>query len=228
MQNLQVLDRSHNRPRPDTLESLNLLSLPKPNYQEIWELQKLRVEEIAAQKSPETLIFCEHEEVATKGRRAKAENLLDATVSAFDIERGGDITLHQPGQLVIYPLIRLHGNLFKGGLNEYLRLCEEVIIQYLQSKKLEAGRFGPTGVWVKENTGGIRKIASIGIAVRRWITYHGISLNIRNDLSVFKKIRPCDFDASVMTSMLEQGVDESLSCASLEIKKIFQKELGRG
>jgi len=228
MQKLQVQDRSLNRPRPDTLESISLLGLPAPNYREVWELQKLRVDEIAAGKSAECLIFCEHEIIATKGRRAKDENLLDTSIPTIDVERGGDISLHQPGQLVIYPLLKLHGLVFKGGLGEYLRFCEEVIIKFLASKGFEAGRFGPTGVWIRTKQNEIRKIASIGIAVRKWVTFHGIALNINNDLSVFNKIRPCDFDASVMTSMSREGVECSLSAAATEIEKIFQSKLGRG
>ncbi len=211
------------------LQFLSLLNdaSPRLNYPEIWNLQKNLLEEIASGESPETIIFCEHEKVLTKGRRSKAENVLDASVPCYEIERGGDVTLHHPGQLVIYPLLKLHGEIFKGNLQEYLRFCEQIIIQFLESFGLEAGRFGPTGVWVKSKVSGeTKKIASIGISVRRWITYHGISLNVCNDLSEFSALRPCDFDASIMTSLANEGVNRELPEVAGSLRKIISRTLG--
>lgn len=208
---------------PKTLEWVDVLKLPKPNYQGIWDLQRLRVDAIAEKQESEAVFLCEHELVITKGRRAREQNILNSSVPSFDIERGGDVTLHQPGQLVIYPLIKLHGEIFRGGLHEYLRFCEEVVIQTLASFGIAAGRYGPTGVWVKVANGDAKKIASIGVAVRRWITYHGISLNVCNHLKEFQNIRPCDFDSTVMTSMTELGVTANVA----QVARVFQEMMGR-
>lgn len=209
------------------VEMLDLLSVRKPNYESIWEFQRQRVDAIALDEASECVIFCEHELVATKGRRAKSDNVLDSSVSIFEIERGGDVTLHAPGQLVIYPLVRLKGEHFPLGLNEYLRFCERILIEYLGSLGLEAGRFGPTGVWIKRADGEVKKIASIGVAVRRWITYHGIALNVSNDLQDFQRIRPCDFEWSVMTSLKSEGLTLSVQQVASELKRRFTNALNR-
>lgn len=190
----------------------NLLSWEKPNYERIWTYQRELVDKIAAGEAQETILVCEHELCATMGRRAQQSNILSSIgMPIHEIERGGDVTLHAPGQLVIYPLLKLKGERFPGGLHEYLRFLEEWIITFLKDLNLDAGRYGPTGVWVNvESSASPRKIASIGISVRRWVTYHGIALNVSNDLKDFERIRPCDFDASVMTSLSALGHNFSL------------------
>jgi lipoyl(octanoyl) transferase len=207
------------------LEIVSFLGNKPTPYEQVWEFQKKRVDEIANGTARECLIFCEHPLTVTAGRRAKKENVLDATLPVFEIERGGDMTLHSSGQLVIYPLLKLHGEIFKKGLSEYLRLCEQVVINVLENFDLRAGRFGPTGIWIEEDSGTIRKIGSIGIAVRRWITYHGIAINISNDLNEFSKIRPCNFESSVMTSLSQQGIKISLEDFSLMLRQEFESEL---
>lgn len=194
-------------------EILDFLEWGKPNYEKIWSFQKERVQRIVEGDAQEALIFCEHENVITSGRRSHEDNLVQASETpVFEIERGGDFTLHSPGQLVIYPIFKLQGRYFPKGLHSFLRFWEEVLIQVFQNQfSLDAGRFGPTGVWIKTTDGQTKKIASIGIAVRRWVTYHGISINVCNDLNLFKSIRPCNFDSSIMTSLSELGVDISVS-----------------
>lgn len=204
------------------LEVVNLLDEPKPNYKKIWDFQKTRVEQIARNEAPECLILCEHELVITKGRRYKDGNILESSLPIYDIERGGDVTLHQPGQLVVYPLFNLHGDRVRGGLHGFLRQCEEVVIQVLSEYGLRAGRMGPTGVWIQNHREQIKKIASLGVAVRRWITYHGISINISNDLTVFSKIRPCDFDGSIMTSLKNEGLDVSIEELAEDLVNRFE------
>jgi len=206
-------------------EVLNFLDWPKPNYQKIWEFQKERVEQIVQGHAQEALIFCEHENVITSGRRSHKENLVQASQTpVFEIERGGDFTLHSPGQLVIYPVFKLQGEFFPKGLHSFLRFWEEVLIQVFQNKySLDAGRYGPTGVWIKLPNGQTKKIASIGIAVRRWVTYHGISINVCNELSLFKRIRPCNFDSSIMTSLSELGITESPREVAGEILAVCRK-----
>ncbi len=205
------------------LEFKSLLDWEKPNYQRIWDLQKNLVSAVATRHSPETVLFCEHESVVTLGRRSHATNVLSKDLPQFEIERGGDVTYHGPGQLVIYPILRLSGEIFPRGLHEYLRMLEEVIIQALHEFHLDAGRFGPTGVWVRQKRSmTVRKIASIGVAVRRWVTYHGAALNISNAISDFSSIRPCDFDSSIMTSMQVEGVSVNLKEMEERISSILQ------
>ncbi len=181
------------------------------SYSQIWELQKYLVEEIHCHRMPETLLFCEHELAVTAGRRARQGNLLSGRFPVFSIERGGDFTLHQPGQLVVYPLTKVQDR-WKG-LRNLLRGLEDLTIDMLVRSGLEATRGETTGVWIEPKAAGPkkRKIASIGIAVRHWISFHGLALNVCNDLSAFQAIRPCDFEASIMTSMKEQGVDQTVT-----------------
>ena len=196
------------------LELLSLLNEGPKNYEEVWELQKRVVDEVSSDARPDTLIICEHAPVITMGRRAKKENILQSHIPVIDIERGGDVTLHSPGQLVIYPIVKLHGRFFSKGLSEFLRFCEQTIIDAFSSKDLDLGRYGPTGVWAKKPSGEIKKLASIGVAVRRWTTYHGIAINVSNDLRLFQSIRPCDFSSSIMTSLQLEGMNLSLDEAA--------------
>jgi len=201
----------------DGWESFYFLGEAKKSYPEIWDFQKKRVQEIAENRAKEAVIFCEHEALITAGRRYHEENILDDSLPLYFVERGGDVTWHGPGQLVIYPLFRLQGGLFPSGLHEYLRFCEEVVIQVLSTYGLDVGRYGETGVWLRRKNEKIKKIASIGVAVRRWITYHGISINVSSSLENFQHIRPCNFDADIMTSLAEEGINKSLQELSGEI-----------
>lgn len=116
-------------------------------------------------------------------------------IPVFEIERGGDATYHGPGQLVGYPILQLDGD--ERDLHAYLRNLESALIDVCADVGLEARRNpGWTGVWIGE-----RKVASIGIAVRRWVTLHGFALNVATDLSRFAAINPCGLDAAVMTSL---------------------------
>ncbi|MDB5038855.1 MAG: lipoate-protein ligase [Bacteriovoracaceae bacterium] len=207
------------------LEFISFLGKPELSYSDIWEFQKDRVDAVSKGISPETIIFCEHERVLTAGRRFKSENVLDKTLPLFEIERGGDVTLHAPGQLVIYPILKLNSGRFPGGLHEYLRFIEQVTMDNLKKLGLEAGRFGPTGVWIKNKNGEEKKIASLGIAVRHWITYHGLAINVSNDLADFQKLRPCDFESSIMTSLANEGVTISLHALATEIQNLMEVDL---
>lgn len=189
---------------PHDVKFISLLAEPKPNYVRIWEMQRELLEKIREGSHPETVLLCEHEPVLTCGRRTKKENILSHDLPVYDIERGGDVTLHMPGQLVIYPLIRFKGGTFLGGLHSYLRFLEDCVRDLVSSFRgdLEFDRTRPTGLWI-QSSDGPRKIASIGIAVRHWITYHGIAINVSNALDLFSSIRPCDFEANVMTSLAQ-------------------------
>ena len=146
---------------------------------------------------PDALVLVEHPHVITLGRSQKSwANVLAAgDVPVVEIERGGDVTYHGPGQLVAYPIVKLAEA--ERDLHRFLRNLEEAIIRTAAEVGVEAGRRpGATGVWAGE-----RKLASIGIACRRWVTFHGLALNVSTDLAYFQRIAPCGFDAGVMTSL---------------------------
>jgi lipoyl(octanoyl) transferase len=152
----------------------------------------------------DTLVLVEHPEVITLGRSAKPENVLDAGgLAVVPIERGGDATYHGPGQVVAYPILLLRED--ERDLHRYLRGLEESILRTLADFGLRGMRVaGSTGVWIGEQATP-RKLASIGVAVRRWVTLHGLALNVNTDLAGFATINPCGFPASVMTSMVRES-----------------------
>lgn len=171
-----------------------LLDLGHRPYREVWELQKALVDRRAEEKIPDGLILVEHEPVATLGRRGTRDDVLDPDLDVVEVERGGEATYHGPGQLIGYPILRLPDRL------EVKRLVtdlEEVLIRTCVDFGIDATREGPErGVWV-----GTKKIASIGLAVHRNVTFHGFAQNVTTDLRAFLKIRPCGHDGGIMTSM---------------------------
>lgn len=195
-------------------------------YSQAFAIQKKAVEEVMAGGAPR-LFVCEHPAVITIGRMSRDENfLLDKDeirkrgVEIITVDRGGDLTLHSPGQLVVYPILNL--NLHGKDLHRYLNNLEQVAIDLLSDFGIVADRFsGRTGAWV-----GNKKIASIGVGVRRWVSYHGIGINVNTDLELFKLIRPCGLNVS-MTSMANimghpiNMSDVKKSCFN-HIKKIFR------
>ena len=152
---------------------------------------------------PDTLILVEHPDTITQGRSAQPDNIIDAgDVPVFAIERGGDVTYHGPGQLVAYPIFHLRES--ERDLHRYLRGLEEVVIRTLADLGVVGTRRpGLTGVWTADESSP-RKLASIGVAVRKWVTLHGLALNVNTDLVRFGAIHPCGLDASVMTSMARE------------------------
>lgn len=188
---------------PDRLEVRDLGVVP---YGEALELQRGLAADRIAGHIPDTLLLLEHPPVITLGRGWKASSLPvdpDALrargIEVFDIERGGDVTYHGPGQLVGYPIIDL--NRHRPDLHWYLRSLEDVLISALSAFDITAERStGYTGVW----TGG-RKIASIGIHVRQWVTWHGFALNVTTDLTPFSLIVPCGIPDVQMTSIERQA-----------------------
>lgn len=185
------------------------------DYETIWALQKERVQQRLNDEIPDTLLIGEHPPVITLGRGAHRENLLNPTIPVLAIERGGDVTYHGPGQLIGYPIFLLPEG--KRDLHLYLRTLEEAIIQTLADFGLEGTRnSGWTGAWVKSpRTGQFMKIASIGVAVKKWVTYHGIALNVSTDLTHFRQINPCGLESQVMTSM-ETLLEKPVSLESVK------------
>ena len=172
-------------------------------YAEVLELQRsLCRQRIAGEIADDILLLVEHEPVITLGRGTRPENLPISPqelerrgVGVFEVERGGDVTFHGPGQLVGYPIIDLRRH--REDLHWYLRRLEAGLIAGLAALRIEAGpNPGLTGVW----TGG-RKLASIGIHVKQWVTFHGFALNVNTNLSYFDLIVPCGIPDVIMTSV---------------------------
>jgi lipoyl(octanoyl) transferase len=160
-----------------------------------WQ-RELAEDRIAGRLPHDVLLLLEHPPVVTLGRNSHAANLVHpAGVDVFEVERGGDVTFHGPGQLVGYPILDLHG--YRQDLHWYLRTLEQALIDALGFLDIPAERNpGYTGVW----TGG-RKIASIGIHVKQWVTWHGFALNVTTDLAHFDRIVPCGIQGVEMTSV---------------------------
>ena len=195
----------------DAARSLDIRWLGRMPYQQAWDLQHELVAAIAAGDAPDTLLLVEHDPVITLGRRrGSADNVLDAAgIPVLETERGGDVTYHGPGQLVGYPLLALRDG--ERDLHAYLRDLEGVLIDVLAARGLAAGRLpGQTGVWVQG-----RKLASVGVAVRRWVTYHGFALNVSTDLAPFGRMNPCGLPSSVMASMVDLSPGDRPAVAAI-------------
>ena len=167
-------------------------------YAEALEWQRsLAQARIDGRLTHDVLLLLEHPAVVTLGRNAHSNHVLEPQgVEVFEIERGGDVTLHGPGQLVGYPILDLTGH--KRDLHWYLRTLEQALIEALARLAIPAERNpGYTGVWTR----GGRKIASIGIHVKQWVTWHGFALNVENDLAQFERIVPCGIPGVEMTSV---------------------------
>jgi lipoyl(octanoyl) transferase len=184
------------------------------DFYEAYALQERLAAGVAAGTTEETLLLLEHLPVYTIGSGGSERNILDPSISAVRINRGGDITFHGPGQLVGYPII----DLARRGrdLHRYLRFLEELVIRIAAEFGVAAHRIsGKTGVW----TGSPpvpAKLASIGVGVRRWVTMHGFALNVTTDLSQFSSINPCGIVACPVTSVL---METSKALSVEEIKE---------
>lgn len=194
-------------------------------YETVWAQQTALVEKRLAEELGDTILLGEHPPVITLGRNTHAENLLNPAIPVVSTERGGDVTYHGPGQLIAYPIFRLPPG--RRDLHRYLRDLEEVIILSLAQFGLQGTRnSGWTGVWVSSSATGnaeMLKIASIGVAVRKWVTYHGLALNVNSDLSHFAQINPCGLQSQMMTSMQAQlGKEISMEAVKAAMVLNFQ------
>ena len=194
----------------------------RTRYTPAWRRQEDFVAQRLAGEVGDTLIFTEHEPVYTIGvRLGAARNLLwDAAelarrgIDLVETNRGGDITYHGPGQIVGYPIIDLTP---RKDLHAYLRFLEQVLINALGSLGLAADRRpGKTGIWL-----GPRKIAALGVAVKRWVTYHGFALNVNTDLAPFAGIVPCGITDGTVTS-LQQELGRAFDLG--EVKSVLTAE----
>jgi lipoate-protein ligase B len=172
---------------------------------------------ISGELPEDLLILVQHPPVITLGRSTKAGHLLATPeylgalgIGLRDIERGGDVTVHEPGQLVAYPIIDLKRH--KQDLHWYLRQVEEAIILALGTLGIDSARqAGQTGVWRDG-----RKLASIGVHARDWVTWHGVALNVENDLATFAHVVPCGIDGVTMTTVAREAALLSLPAPSFE------------
>jgi lipoyl(octanoyl) transferase len=202
--------------------SVSLLDLGTRAYSEVWDMQKKLVEARASGDLPDILILVEHEHVITLGRKTSPENFRPQDVPVFQVERGGDATYHGPGQLVGYPIMKMP----VPDVKNFVRKLEEVIILTAQEFSIKGERReNHSGVWVDG-----KKLASIGIAVTNWVTYHGFALNVNTDLSYFHLIKPCGLDPDAITSM-ERVTGNSLPIEAVKLEvvrsfsRVFQVEV---
>jgi lipoyl(octanoyl) transferase len=203
------------------MKEVTYVELGLKEYKEAWDLQESLFAATIAQKialrNGETeeptknyVLFCEHPHVYTLGKSGDENHLLlddqhlkSVGATFHKINRGGDITYHGPGQLVVYPIFDLDH--FFSDIHKYLRYLEEAVIQTLAHYGIKGERFeGLTGVWIEPNTPRERKICAMGVKCSRWVTMHGIGFNINSDLSYFNNIIPCGIENKSVTSMQEE------------------------
>ncbi len=201
---------------------LLVCNIGRSRYADTWRLQQEIFEARAAGQIPDVLLLTEHEHVFTLGKTADRNHLLAGeqelsrrNIDLFDVDRGGDLTYHGPGQLVGYPIIGLDDHYHD--THRYLRELEEVLIQTIGMFGLAGTRHPEyTGVWV-----GGEKIAAIGVKVSRWTTMHGFALNVNTDLSLFDRIIPCGIFHKGVTSM------QQLTGAPVSLEKVAEETAGQ-
>jgi len=217
------------------------------SYKDAWEFQEKLLQEIISLKHGTEglsgmdrnerlnyLLFCEHPHVFTLGKNGKEENLLinreqleARHISLFRTNRGGDITYHGPGQIIAYPLFDLEQSGL--GIHEYIHRLEETIILTIAKSGVKGERLkGATGVWIDPLiTGRSRKICAIGVRVSRWVTMHGLALNVNTDLSWFNLINPCGFKNKTVTSLeKETGQKQDMNKVKQILKLKFSEVFG--
>jgi len=218
------------------------IDLGLKDYQQAWDYQVSLFEKTLAVKAanrdvasedqkptPNHLIFCEHPHVFTLGKSGDEKNLLVpkdelnlVEASYYQINRGGDITYHGPGQIVGYPILDLEN--FFTDIHKYMRLLEESVIQTLKEFSVEAGRIpGLTGVWIdSEKEGRARKICALGVKTSRWVTMHGFAFNINSNLRYFDYIVPCGINDKAVTSLQQEiGQEQDMTV----VKNILKEKI---
>lgn len=211
------------------------------NYQESWDLQeeifgeniqrKINIRNgVESLQTVNQVLFCQHPHVYTLGKSGSLDNLLldeeglkKHHASFHKINRGGDITYHGPGQLVVYPIFDL--DYFFTDIHKYLRYLEEAVILTLAEYGIVGERLdGFTGVWIDAAGKNARKICAMGVKCSRWVTMHGIGFNVNSDLSYFKHIVPCGIDDKAVTSM-QKELGKALDFE--EVSSIFKDKLAQ-
>ncbi len=194
------------------------------DFNEAWRRQRELVESILRSNQPDTLVLCEHPAVITLGRNSKEDSVSENRdvlaaqgIDVVEINRGGEATVHSPGQLVGYPIFNLTRT--KQDLHWFLRTMEQSVIDAIASYDVLGNRVrGLTGVWIDD----IRKICAIGIHCSRWVTSHGFALNVHNDMSLFDSIIPCGIRERGVTSLqIETGRVFDMSEVKNAVKNAF-------
>lgn len=195
---------------------LNIIDEGEKDYGEMLEKQRqlfqkmVNYKKYGEQTDEETIFLVEHPAVITMGKHAEERNLLFNEsalnikgIQVYRIERGGDVTYHGPGQLVVYPLIDLEAHHL--GVKDYVNILEEAVIRTISEFGIEGERVaGASGVWIEAGTSRERKICALGVKCSRYITMHGLALNVNTDLDGFRLINPCGFIDKGVTSMAKE------------------------
>jgi lipoic acid synthetase len=208
-------------------QAVSHVDLGRSGYGAVLELQRNLHRRRVAGEAPDLLLTVEHEPVLTVGRRGSPDNVLvsreslDAEgIRIFEVERGGDVTYHGPGQLVVYPIVDLrdHGRDVRG----FVERLERAIVATLKAYEIEGRAVeGRPGVWV-----GDRKIASIGLAIRKWVTMHGLALNVDVELRHFAMIRPCGMDIDVVSMASLTGRSTNIGVVRETLLKKMEEVFG--
>ena len=207
------------------MKALDIQDLGLVSYRDALKLQMQLLDQRQRGLVADTILILEHPSVITLGARQSANKLLveeselaKKNIELVAIRRGGGATAHNPGQLVFYPIIDLKSA--KIGVSEYIRLLENIGIELLNRFGLQSrSRKGFPGLWVED-----KKIASIGVKIQKWVTFHGMAININNDLTIFDMIIPCGLNDVVMTSVfVETGKNIEMAEAKEELKKLMVK-----
>lgn len=211
-------------PNIQTQNTCEVRDLGLIDYDDAYRIQKESVARVLA-GGTQVLFLCEHPAVITLGRLAREANILNGEAIArqgirvIPIDRGGDVTLHAPGQLVVYPILNLAQT--NRDLRLYMHKLEQVAIALLKSFGIVANRIsGKTGVFV-----GSEKIASLGIGVRRWVTFHGLGINVHTDLKLFELIKPCGLDVRMTSMSRIKGEAVEMGEVKKRLVEYFSKEL---
>jgi len=207
-----------------------LFDLGLIDYKKAWDLQHQLWSKRVNDELPDMLLILQHPHVITLGRRGNRSHLIASPevletmkIPVFHVERGGDVTYHGPGQMVVYPILDLKEYGYR--LIRYIGQLEEVILRVLKDFGIE-GKRDPLnrGVWVNGE-----KIASVGVAIKRWVSFHGFSLNYETDLKYFELINPCGLEGKKMTTMAktlgtEISRERLWERISFHSKEVFQKD----
>tara|TARA_B100001778_G_scaffold298808_1_gene273192 strand:+ start:345 stop:956 length:612 start_codon:yes stop_codon:yes gene_type:complete len=189
-------------------------------YKKAMFILEKRVEDVKKGLKKEFIWILEHPTTFTGGIRSNKNEILDKKIKVIKTNRGGKITLHNPGQKIVYFVINL--NKRKRDIRSLIQVLEKSIIELLKLYNIDANSDRKNvGIWVKN-----KKISAIGVRVKRWIAYHGCSINVNNDLSNYRKIIPCGLDNKMITSFKDLGI-ERVNNINRNIKKVFVKNLSK-
>lgn len=193
-------------------------------YKEALSMMEERVKDVIDHKKPEAVFLLEHEDTYTAGTGYKKEELLNNNdIPIIYTGRGGKFTYHGPGQLVIYPILDLRKNSEKQDIKLYVKTLEQWIINSLSKINIKAYRIeNMVGIWIKKNNNHA-KIAALGIRVKKWVTYHGIAINISTNLEKYSGIIPCGINNFPVTSLHDINVKISIKDFSLILEDEFKK-----